>query len=79
MTGSYFEAPQYDAEAEPSDWSPLDDEGNVRAVADYLADMIGQLEDIARRSQLDLLVYLLSMAKSEAQAHARSSEAPSGS
>ena len=74
MNGSYLEAPQYDAEAEPDDGPPLDDEGNVHAVADYLADMLSQLEDIARRTQLDLLVYLLSMAKSEAQANARSRE-----
>ncbi len=66
----YDQEPVYEAEAEPDDRRPLDDEGDVRAVADYLADMIGQLEDIARRSRLDLLVYLLSMAKSEAQANA---------
>lgn len=79
MNVTYPEAPDYDAEAEANDWLPLDDEGNAAAVADYLADMIGQLEDIARRSRLDLLVYLLSMAKSEAQANARPPAPPSGS
>ena len=78
MTGSYSEAPDYDDEAEPDDGLSLHDEGNVRAVADYLGDMIGQLEDIARRSRLDLLVYLLSMAKSEAQVYARPASPPPG-
>ena len=76
MTGSPYQSPDYESEDEPNDWTPLDNEGQAAAVADYLADMIGQLEDIARRSQLDLLVYLLSMAKSEAQANARLDAGP---
>ncbi len=73
LVATYPKAPDYEAEAEaePDDWRTLDDEGNVRAVADYLADMIAQLEEIARRSRLDLLVYLLAMAKTEAQVHAK--------
>ncbi|HXT07986.1 MAG TPA: hypothetical protein VN715_13740 [Roseiarcus sp.] len=41
-----------------------------RAVAEYLADMIGQLESMARVSGFELLVYLLSMARVEAEANA---------
>lgn len=64
--------PDYETDADAADWTPLADEDQARAVAEYLADMIGQLEEMAQRSRLDLLVYLLSMAKSEAQASARS-------
>ena len=70
MSGQYPNEPIYESEPDAADWVQLGDEDQVRAVADYLADMIGQL-DMARRSRLDLLVYLLSMAKSEAQASAR--------
>ena len=45
-----------------------------RAVAEYLADMIGQLEGMARLSGFDLLVYLLAMARVEAQANSRAAE-----
>ena len=41
------------------------------AVAEYLADMIGQLEGMARLSGFDLMSYLLSMARVEAEANAR--------
>jgi len=68
--------PVYETESDPADWAPLADDDQARAVADYLTDMIGQLEDMARRSRLDLLVYLLSMAKSEAQASARLGATP---
>jgi hypothetical protein len=70
VTGPHSPEPVYDTESDAADWAPLADDDQVRAVADYLADMIGQLEDMAKRSRLDLLVYLLSMAKSEAQASA---------
>jgi len=40
-------------------------------VAEYLGDMIGQLESMARVQGLDLLVYLLSMARVEAETTAR--------
>jgi len=53
--------------------------GQSRAVAEYLGDMIGQLESMARVSGLDLLVYLLSMARVEAEAQARGApDAPQG-
>jgi len=45
-----------------------------RAVAEYLADMIGQLESMARLSGFDLLVYLLSMARVEAEGNAHKAE-----
>jgi hypothetical protein len=70
VTNPHRNDPVYESEPDVADWPPLADDDQVRAVAEYLADMIGQLEDMARRSQLDLLVYLLSMAKSEAQASA---------
>jgi len=45
--------------------------GHARAVAEYLTDMIAQLERMARGAGLDLLTYLLSMARVEAEANAR--------
>jgi hypothetical protein len=68
VTSPHPNDPVYDTEPDAVDWEPLSDDDEVRAMADYLADMIGQLENMARRSRLDLLVYLLSMAKAEAQA-----------
>jgi hypothetical protein len=47
---------------------------HAQAVAEYLADMVGQLESMARLAGLDLLVYLLSMARVEAQTSARSAQ-----
>jgi hypothetical protein len=44
-----------------------DDEAHTQAVARYLADMTGQLESMARASKLELLSYLLSMARAEAE------------
>ncbi len=82
MTGHRNQIPDYDVydmSAEVNEWQPLDDEGNVRAVSEYLSDMIAQLEEIAKRSRLDLLVYLLSMAKSEAQTKARAPTSSPGS
>ena len=43
----------------------------VEAVARYLADMTGQLESMARAADLELLAYLLAMARSEAEAMSR--------
>ena len=43
------------------------------AVAKYLADMTGQLESMARAAKLELVAYLLSMARTEADAIARTS------
>ena len=41
------------------------------AVAGYLADMIAQLESMARAADLELLAYLLAMARSEAESISR--------
>jgi hypothetical protein len=43
----------------------------VAAVAQYLADMTGQLEAMARAGKLELVAYLLAMARTEADAIAR--------
>ena len=47
----------------------LEDDGS-QAVARYLADMTGQLESMARAAKLELLAYLLAMARAEAEAAA---------
>jgi len=44
-----------------------DEEAGAEAVARYLADMTGQLESMARSSKLELLAYLLAMARAEAE------------
>jgi hypothetical protein len=48
---------------------PADD--NVTAVAQYLADMVAQLESMAVAAKLELVAYLLAMARSEADTIAR--------
>jgi hypothetical protein len=45
--------------------SPDPDDG-VGTVAGYIADMAGQLEAMARSAELELLSYLLAMARAEA-------------
>ena len=50
---------------------PLDEARHSRAVSEYLSDMIGQLESMARLAGLDLCGYLLSMARVEAETAAR--------
>ena len=45
-----------------------DDDTGSLAVARYLADMTGQLESMARSAKLELLAYLLAMARAEAEA-----------
>jgi hypothetical protein len=47
----------------------------AEAIARYLADMTGQLESMARAANLELLAYLLAMARAEAASLARK---PSG-
>jgi hypothetical protein len=42
-----------------------------RATAEYLTDMIAQLESMARAGGLDLVAYLLAMARVEADSNAR--------
>ena len=49
---------------------PAPPSGN-RATAEYLTDMIAQLESMARTGGLDLVAYLLAMARVEAGSNAR--------
>jgi hypothetical protein len=62
-------------DAEPEDLSDragaLVDAEQARATAEYLTDMIAQLESMARAGGLDLVAYLLAMARAEADSHAR--------
>ena len=60
-----------DYEAAPDEPEALDETAHAQAVAEYLGDMISQLESIARLAGFDLLVYLLSMARVEAETNAR--------
>ncbi len=60
---------QDDVESAPVE--PLDAQAQSRAVAEYLGDMLNQLESMARVAGLDLLTYLLSMARVEAETNAR--------
>ena len=60
---------QDDVESEPV--AALDAQAQSRAVAEYLGDMLNQLESMARVAGLDLLTYLLSMARVEAETNAR--------
>ncbi len=61
-------------EAEPENAALPTRLDSSRAVAEYLADMIGQLESMARLSGFDLLNYLLSMARVEAESNARGAD-----
>jgi hypothetical protein len=49
---------------------------SVEDTARYIADMIASLAYIAREAKLDLLTYLLDMARVEAEMQARQSETP---
>ncbi len=63
---------QEDADEPDEDNSgPIGDSAYARDVAEYLGDMIRQLEGMARSAGLELLVYLLGMARLEAEANAR--------
>jgi hypothetical protein len=61
----------YESQAKPENTEALSQVDQARAVAEYLGDMIGQLESMARVAGFDLLVYLLSMARAEAELNAR--------
>jgi hypothetical protein len=50
---------------------PANPAAHAREVAEYISDMIGQLESMSRVAGFDLLVYLLSMARVEAETNAR--------
>src|SRR5574337_540517 len=76
--------PVYDAQADAGlDFSYDDKDGDEGAESDsaeetarYVADMIGSLASIAREAKLDLLAYLLDMARVEAEMQARQTETP---
>ena len=65
----YRRGDEDDVESEPVE--VLDADAQSRAVAEYLGDMLNQLESMARVAGLDLLSYLLSMARVEAETNAR--------
>jgi hypothetical protein len=51
-------------------------EGSTEETARYIADMIGALAVMAGQARLDLLTYLLNMARVEAELQSRQSEEP---
>ena len=61
--------PQYVIEGEPEPFGPPAEVG--RQTAEYMQDILGQFESLARRSGFDLLTYLLSMARVEAETLSR--------
>jgi hypothetical protein len=63
--------PPPDFESPPSVAETLDPYEQSRVVAEYLGDMIEQLESMSRAAGFDLLAYLLSMARVEAETNAR--------
>ncbi len=60
-----------DFEAPPDGPESMDPVEHSQAVAEYIGDMITQLESMSRAAGFDLLVYLLSMARVEAETNAR--------
>jgi hypothetical protein len=64
-------SPRHFLESVAEDSDPPVDPDPSLAAADYLSDMIAQLESMARAAGLDLLVYLLAMARVEAESNAR--------
>ncbi|HUO55275.1 MAG TPA: hypothetical protein VMU18_11070 [Rhodoblastus sp.] len=50
--------------------------GSLEETALYISDMIGSLALLAREAKLDLLTYLLDMARVEAEMQARQAETP---
>ncbi|WP_210207169.1 hypothetical protein [Rhodoblastus acidophilus] len=51
-----------------------DSAGSAEDTARYIADMVGALAAMAGEAKLDLLTYLLNMARVEAELQARQSE-----
>ena len=50
--------------------------GSAEETARYIADMVGALAAMAGEAKLDLLTYLLNMARVEAELQARQTETP---
>jgi hypothetical protein len=67
LTLSYVE----EFEVPAGELTPADPFEHSQAVAEYIGDMITQLESMSRAAGFDLLVYLLSMARVEAETNAR--------
>ncbi len=72
----HYESRALDEDDDAAEPVTLDRFEHPRAVAEYVGDMIGQLESMARLAGFDLLVYLLSMARAEAETNARASKGP---
>jgi hypothetical protein len=51
-------------------------EGSTEETARYISDMVGALAAMASEARLDLLTYLLNMARVEAEMQSRQSETP---
>jgi hypothetical protein len=51
-------------------------EGSAEETAGYISDMVGALAAMASEARLDLLTYLLNMARVEAELQSRQSETP---
>jgi hypothetical protein len=51
-------------------------EGSTEETARYISDMVGALAAMASEARLDLLTYLLNMARVEAELQSRQSESP---
>jgi hypothetical protein len=66
---SYSPAPELQDSS--GDIESPDPSAHSRAVAEYIGDMITQLESMSRTAGFDLLAYLLSMARVEAETNAR--------
>ncbi|MCI4679495.1 hypothetical protein K9U39_09975 [Rhodoblastus acidophilus] len=64
---------RYDTEDDGADAPAA---GSAEETARYISDMVGSLALIARDARLDLLNYLLEMARVEAEMQARQTETP---
>jgi hypothetical protein len=51
-------------------------EGSAEETASYISEMVGALAAMASEARLDLLTYLLNMARIEAELQSRQSETP---
>ena len=60
----------------PSGSRELEEERSPSAVARYIAEMTGELAQLARRYRLDALAFILEMAQMEADQIAKASAGP---
>jgi hypothetical protein len=73
------QTPALDAVGDVADFTYETDEedgaaGSAEETARYISDMVGALASMAGEARLDLLTYLLNMARVEAELQARQSE-----